>query len=54
MRASRALLAAVLVAVLAGCTSDDGTSGTTGSAFRNLGKRGDANLAGQASAGAHR
>jgi hypothetical protein len=49
MRAFYVLLTAVLVTVLAACTSDDGTSGGgTGSAFRNLGKRADSNLAGQA------
>lgn len=47
MRTFGVLLMAVLVTVLAACTSDDGTSGSgTGSAFRNLGKRADSNLAG--------
>lgn len=47
MKASQVLLTAVLVTVLAACTSDDGSSGSgTGSAFRNLGKRADSNLAG--------
>ena len=49
MTAFRVLLMAVLVTALAACTSDDGTNGSgTGSAFRNLGKRADSNLAGQA------
>jgi len=44
----RALLVVVLVAALAACNSDDGASGSGAQpAFRNLGKRGDSNLADQ-------
>lgn len=49
MAAFRALLVVALLSVLAACNSHDGTSGSgTGSAFRNLGKRGDSAVAGQA------
>jgi len=48
--AIRALLVTVALATaLAACNSDDGASGAGGgSAFRNLGKRGDSDVAGQA------
>jgi hypothetical protein len=39
------LLLAALFTVLAACNSNGGSSGgSTGSAFRNLGKRGDSNF----------
>jgi hypothetical protein len=52
MRGARLLVVvAVLLSALAACNSDDGSAGW---GFRNLGKRGDANLAGEHVAAAQR
>jgi len=51
MSAARVLVVVVVVSWLAACNTDDGANGSSSpSAFRNLGKRGDSNLAGERSA----